>query len=134
MLENRLQSKSTDNLAVNHPSNTIYVGVTLSSLTVLLSWWQTIPLKKQFVLLGGWHLIDICHVPLGGLTSKWLFVISSCVHFESATKLPMHQECLPLSVLRGLLCQGGRGEISQNGRLPFWFYRESIQITDEKHT
>ena len=69
MLENRLQSKSTDNLAVNHPSNTIYVGVILSSLTVLLSWWQTIPLKKQFVLVGGWHLIDICHVPPGGLTS-----------------------------------------------------------------
>ena len=53
MLEYRLQSKSTDNLAVNCPSNTIYVGVTLClrSKTALLSWCQTIPLKEQFALV-----------------------------------------------------------------------------------
>ena len=61
-------------------------------------------------------------------------VISSCVCFGSTIKFPRHQECLMLSVLGGLIWREVHGEISQNGRPPFWFYRESIQITDEKHT
>ena len=57
MLENRLHSKRAANLAVNHPSNTLYLGVTFcleSNNTDKLV--ANHPLKKQSVLVGGWHI------------------------------------------------------------------------------
>ena len=132
-----MQSKSTDNLAVNCPSNTIHIGVALclqsnSTLKCVAN-----HSTEETICASGW-LPSYRYLPCstGRISFKTvvrdLLMCLFCDCYQNSQVPGMSTiECSRvIAICANKVQPRSAWQNSQNGRPPFWFYRESIRISD----